>query len=154
MSKILNLAKLDRKLKRLPDVAKSHIKSEMEKVADTIVSMMKSLVPKDDGTLMDSIGWTWGKAPKGSMVIAAVKSGLAGDLTLTIYAGSAKAYYARWVEFGTGAHINGGMFKGTKNPGTNARPFFYVSWRANKKSAVRAVRKATRASARKVAAGS
>ncbi|OLP44153.1 HK97 gp10 family phage protein [Rhizobium oryziradicis] len=153
MSKILNLVKLDRKLKRLPDSAKSHIKSEMEKVADTIVSMMKSLVPKDDGTLMDSIGWTWGKAPKGSMVIAAVKSGLAGDLTLTIYAGSAKAYYARWVEFGTAAHVNGGMFKGTKNPGTNARPFFYVSWRANKKSAVRAVRKATRASARKVAAG-
>lgn len=154
MSKLLNLVKLDRKLKRLPTVAKTHIQSEMEKTADSIVSMMKSLVPKDDGTLMDSIGWTWGKAPKGSMVIAAVKSGLAGDLTLTIYAGSAKAYYARWVEFGTAAHVNGGMFKGTKNPGTNARPFFYVSWRANKKSAVRAVRKATRASARKVAAGS
>jgi HK97 gp10 family phage protein len=154
MTKILNLVKLDRKLKSLPTVAKSHIRAEMEKVADTIVAMMKNLVPVDDGALRDSIGWTWGKAPKGSMVIAAVKGGLAGDLTLTIYAGNDKAYYARWVEFGTAGHINGGKFKGTKNPGTNARPFFYVSWRANKKSAVRAVRKATRNAAKKVAAGS
>ncbi|MGV2128120.1 HK97 gp10 family phage protein [Agrobacterium vitis] len=154
MSKILNLAKLDRKLKRLPDVAKTHVRSEMGKVADTIVSMMKSLVPKVDGALRDSIGWTWGKAPQGASVVAVAKSTLGSDLTITIYAGSTEAYYARWVEFGTAAHINGGMFKGSKNPGTNARPYFYVSWRANKKSAVRAVRKATRESARKVAAGS
>ncbi len=126
----------------------------MEKVADEIVRMMQSLVPYGDGTLMESIGWTWGKAPKGSMVLSTVKASLGGELTLTIFAGNSEAFYARWVEFGTAQHANGGMFPGTRHPGTNAQPFFYVSWRANKKSAVRAVRKATRDAAKKVAAGS
>lgn len=154
MTKILNLARLHRKLKRLPQVATQHIRSEMEKIADNIVAMMKSLVAKDEGDLRDSIGWTWGKAPKGSMVISTVKASLGGDLTLTIYAGNAEAYYARWVEFGTASHPNKGKFTGTTHPGTSAQPFFYVSWRANKKGAVRAVRKASRDAAKKVAAGS
>ena len=154
MTKILNLARLHRKLKRLPQLAKQHIQAEMEKVADNIVAMMKSLVAVDDGDLRDSIGWTWGKAPKGSMVISTVKASLGGDLALTIYAGNAEAYYARWVEFGTASHPNKGKFTGTTNPGTSAQPFFYVSWRANKKGAVRAVRKASRDAAKKVAAGS
>jgi HK97 gp10 family phage protein len=153
MTKILNLARLDRKLKRLPTVAKAEIKSAMEAAASEIVAMMKSLVPVDDGALRDSIGWTWGKAPKGSLAVAAVKSGMAGDLTLTIYAGNAEAYYARWVEFGTKRHENAGKFAGTQHPGTTARPFFYVSWRANKRSSKRLIRKGMRDAARKVATG-
>ncbi|WP_342366118.1 HK97 gp10 family phage protein [Rhizobium sp. CFBP 8752] len=88
MAKILNLARLDRKLKRLPTVARERIRLGMEEAADDIVAMMKSLVPKDSGTLRDSIGWTWGKAPKGSMVMATAKGSLGADLTLTIYAGN------------------------------------------------------------------
>ncbi|WP_244490210.1 HK97 gp10 family phage protein [Rhizobium sp. Root483D2] len=148
------MARLHQKLKRLPQVAKQHIRGEMEKVADNIVAMMKALVAVDDGELRDSIGWTWGKAPKGSMVISRVKASLGGELTLTIYAGNSEVYWARWIEYGTASHPNKGKFTGTKNPGTSAQPFFYVSWRANKKSAVRAIRKASRDAAKKVAARS
>lgn len=138
MTKILNLAKLDKKLKRLPTVAKDLIRAEMGKVADQVVEMMKRLVPVEDGVLRDSIGWTWGKAPKGAGIVATVKSKMGDDLTITIYAGSVEAYYARWQEFGT--------------QDLPAQPFFYVSWRASRKEAVRQVRKASRQAAKKVAA--
>lgn len=153
MAKLLNLARLERKLNRLPQKLTASVKAEMERVADDIVGTMQNLVTKETGALRDSIGWTWGKAPKGSLVLAQAKASLGGDLTITIYAGNRDAYYARWIEFGTAPHINAGKFAGTKNPGTSARPFFYVSWRANKKPAVRAIRKASRAAAKAVAAG-
>jgi HK97 gp10 family phage protein len=152
---ILGLAKLQRKLDRLPAIAKATIRSKMAEAADEIVAMMKSLVPvlkepdarRQAGALRDSIGWTWGQAPKGSMVIAAMKgAGAGGDLTITIFAGSrdkgrgtADAFYARWVEFGT------------KN--MPAQPYFYVSYRANKRRAGRKIRGAVRQAARSVAAG-
>lgn len=137
MTKILNLARLDRKLARIPKVSRDHISAEMEKIAGEIVGMMKRLAPKDQGDLAASIGWTWGKAPKGATIVAAVKSSLGGDMTITIYAGSKDAYYARWQEFGT--------------QDMPASPYFFVSWRASKKEAVRRIRKATRVAVRKVA---
>ncbi len=152
---IIGLAKLQRKLDRLPKVAKDQIRTKMAEAADEIVAMMKSLVPvlkepdarRRAGALRDSIGWTWGKAPKGSMVVATLKgAGVGGDLTITVFAGSRDksrgpddAYYVAWVEFGT---------KKMK-----AQPFFYVSWRANRKPAARKVRKAVRDAARQVARG-
>ncbi len=154
MTKILNLDRLNRKLAKLPAVAKQMIRQAMEAKANEIVAMMKNLVPVDDGTLRDSIGWTWGKAPKGSLTLASVQATGDSDMTLTIYAGNKQAFYARWVEFGTARHENGGLFAGSIHPGTTAQPFFFVSWRANKRRTVRAVRKASRDSAKKVAAGS
>lgn len=152
---ILGLAKLQKKLERLPAIAKEQIRLKMAEAADEIVTMMKSLAPvlkepdprRRAGALRDSIGWTWGQAPKGSMVIASMKgAGVGGDLTITIFAGSRDkgkgaddAFYARWVEFGT------------KN--MPAQPYFYVSWRANRRRAGRKVRAAVRKAARSVAAG-
>jgi len=151
---ILGRAKLEAKLRRMPEVAKAQIKAAMAAAADEIVAVMKSLVPvlkkPDDrrraGALRDSIGWTWGRdAPAGSLIVAVVKGKLGGDLTITIYAGSRDkkrgiddAYYARWVEFGT-----------TK---MSAHPYFYVSYRANKKKAVRSIKSATRKAGKLVAA--
>jgi HK97 gp10 family phage protein len=148
MTKVSNVARLRKKLIQLPDVAKTLIKAQMALVADDIVGMMKRLAPvlqtpaKDrrPGALRDSIGWTWGKAPKAASVVATVKSKNGGDLTITIYAGDAEAFYARWQEFGT--------------QDMQAQPYFYVSWRANKKVAVRQIRKAVRDGAKKVAAQS
>lgn len=154
MTKILNLDRLNRKLAKLPAVAKQMIRQAMEAKANEVVAMMKNLVPVDDGTLRDSIGWTWGKAPKGSLTLASVQATGDNGMTLTIYAGNKEAFYARWVEFGTARHENGGLFAGSIHPGTPAQPFFFVSWRANKRRTVRAVRKASRDSAKKVAAGS
>lgn len=132
-------ARLERKLAALPKVAKEHIREELGKAADEIVGMMERLAPADTGALRASIGWTWGRAPAGSVIVGQVKSALGSQLTLTIYAGSKAAYYARFIEFGT-----------VKMP---AQAFFYPSWRASKKSARRKVRKAVRDSARQVAAG-
>ncbi len=154
MTKIKGLDRLNRKLAKLPAVAKQMIRQAMEAKANEIVAMMKNLVPVDDGTLRDSIGWTWGKAPKGSLTLASVQATGDSDMTLTIYAGNKEAFYARWVEFGTARHENGGLFAGSIHPGTTAQPFFFVSWRANKRRAVRAVRKASRDAAKRVAAGS
>lgn len=139
-STILNRARLQRKLDRLPAAAKSAIKGAMAEAADDIVRMMKSLVPEDSGALKESIGWTWGRdVPKGAVIAAVVKSALGNDLTITVYAGNDEAFWARWVEFGT-----------VKMP---AQPYFYVSYRANRKAAKRKIRKATRDAARKVAKG-
>lgn len=156
---IIGLAKLDKKLKNLPKQASSTIKLAMEKSADEIVSMMQSLVPKDSGELRDSIGWTWGKAPKGSTALAIAKSSLGGDLTITIYAGNEEAYYAKWVEFGTAAGIKGqrstadtsrktGRIVQRTHSGTSAQPFFFVSWRANRKSTKARIRRAVNKAAK------
>lgn len=136
---VLGRARLEKKLRALPDAAKTRIRAEMEKVAEEIVSMAKSLVPVDTGDLRDSIGWTWGRAPKGSMVLATAEAQLGSDLSLTIFAGNSEAYYARWIEFGT-----------VKLP---AQPYFFVSYRANAKRAKSQIRKAVRDSARAVARG-
>lgn len=152
---IIGLARLERKLKRLPKVAKDLIRKKMAEAADQIVAMMKSLAPvlkepdrrRQAGALRDSIGWTWGQAPKGSMVVATLKgAGVGGDLTITIYAGTrdkalgtADAFWARWVEFGTSK--------------MGAQPYFYVSWRANRRSVRRKIISAVRTSAKRVAAG-
>lgn len=112
----------------------------MEKAAEDIVGMMKGLVPVRDGDLRDSIGWTWGAPPRGSIVVSTLKgAGFGGDLTITIYAGSADAYYARWQEFGTSK--------------MKAQPYFFVSWRANRRSTRRKISTAVRKAAKKVAAG-
>lgn len=153
MAKILNLARLDRKLKRIPEVAKELIKSAMEQGANEIVDMMKSLAPQDSGDLHDSIGWTWGKKPKYAQAIAVMKSSLGGELTITIYAGNSKVRYAHLVEFGAKPHIAGGMFAGAKHPGSPAQPFFFVSYRANRKKVKSRIRRAITKAAKEVAGG-
>jgi HK97 gp10 family phage protein len=124
------LPELKRKLERLKETTAPQVALAMEGAADVIVSSMRRLVPVDQGDLKDSIGWTWGEAPKGSIKVAQSKS---GRLILTIYAGDEKAFYARWIEFGTAPHAQGGSHPGTQHPGTPPQPFFYPSYRANKK---------------------
>ncbi|ADH87357.1 phage protein, HK97 gp10 family [Ancylobacter novellus DSM 506] len=151
-SSIVGLAKLHRKIAKLPEQARTDIRAAMEKVAEQIVDLARSLVPTVSGDLRDSIGWTWGRPPRGSISLGTVaRAKLGASMTITIYAGNDEAFYARWVEFGTAAHVNGGLFAGTRNPGTQARPFFYPAFRAHRRIARREVRKAIRSAARKVA---
>lgn len=116
------------------------VSAAMEKAAENIVADMKRNVPvyagpeevRSDGSpiikgaLRDSIGWTWGNAPKGAMVLAQSKA-RAGNtfLKITIYAGGkgvgGDAFYARWVEFGTA------RWKG--------HPFFFFTYRGHKRRA-------------------
>lgn len=152
MANVIGRERLMRKLKKLPDLIKTRARQAMELAADEIVSTMKTLVPEQSGALKASIGWTWGKAPKGSMTVASVSSS-DRDMTITVYAGNDEAYYARWVEFGTSSHVNGGRFAGTANPGTKAQPFFFVSFRANRKRAKSRISRAITKAAKEIAAG-
>lgn len=135
---VANADKLLAKLAKLPAELEAQIRLAMEAQAEEIVAMMRRLVPVDQGDLRDSIQWTWGEAPTGSMKIAAVQSSRSRGISITIFAGGNKAYYARWQEFGT-----------VKMP---ANPFFYVAWRANRKKVKARIQAAMRTAARKVAA--
>lgn len=146
-TKIIGMPRLLRKLKVLPDVARAELRVALAQQADDIVAMMKRLA--QGSRLIGSIGWVWGnKPPKGAMAVATVGK---GDLAITIYAGNAEVFWARWEEFGTAPHIVGGKFAGAEHPGTAPRAFFFPSWRALRKSVKSKLRKASRDAARKVA---
>jgi len=151
-SRIEGLKRLQAKLDRLPIKVKERIREAMEAGANEIVEMAKSLVADDTGALRDSIGWTYGRAPKGAMTLGKVES-LGGDMTITIYAGNSEAFYARWIEFGTSSHTAGGKFAGAKIPAQPARPFFYVSFRANRRRVKSRISRAITKAAKEVAAG-
>lgn len=135
------LPKLKAQLIALKEKTRDDMKPALAGAADTVVAMARSLVPEDSGDLRNSIGWTWGSAPKGSISLTTAK---VGNLRITIFAGNSTAYYARFVEFGTAPHKQGGQFKGTEHPGTAARPFFFPAYRASRKDIKRRIRKALR----------
>lgn len=135
-AKVMNTERLLRKLAALPEAAKADIRPALEKSAAEIVALAKSLVPTDSGALRDSIGWTWGSAPEGSRVLGTVA---AGDLTITLFAGSSDAYHARWIEFGTVK--------------MNRQPYFFPAYRALRKRSLRRIKAAGRKAAKRVAAG-
>lgn len=118
MAQSAQLRRLNAKFQAVARAAKSSIEQSMEKSANEIVALAKRLCPVDQGTLRDSIGWTWGDAPKGTIVLAATKG---AALRITIYAGSDEAFYARWIEHGT--------------TDMAAQPFFYASYRLLRKRA-------------------
>lgn len=137
-AKIIGTEKLKRKLEALVAVGKVEIKKAMETSADEIVALAKNLVPVDKGGLRDSIGWTWGKAPKGAMTLGKVQTdAVESGFTITIYAGNSDAYYARWVEFGTQKMM--------------AQAYFYPSYRALRKRSKSRVSRAIGKAAKKVA---
>lgn len=135
-TRVSGLKELRRKLSALPDAMRAEIRAAMEKGADEMVAMARRLCPVEGGALRDSIGWTWGAPPGGSVVLA---EGSDGVEKITIYAGDSKAFYARWVEFGTVT--------------ASAHPFFFPSWRSLRKRIKARTTRAVNASVKKVAAG-
>jgi HK97 gp10 family phage protein len=126
------------KLRALPDAIKAQIAAALEAGAQEIVRLAQSLVPIDQGDLRKSIGYTFGAAPKGSVVLAQ-SSGEQSDLRITIYAGDSDAFYARWIDFGTQK--------------MRARPFFFPAYRANKRRVRSRITRAVNKAARTVAKG-
>ncbi len=146
------IGRLKARMAAIPKAMRDAVRPAMEKSAAEIVALARSLCPVDDGALRDSIGWTWGSAPSGSMSLAAETS---GDQTITVFAGNDEAFYARWVEFGTRAAIKGGRVADhRKGPGysrksyrthsgTHAQPFFYPAFRLSKKRVAGRIKRAT-----------
>lgn len=158
--KISGIERLNRKLQRLPPRAEREIRAAMERGAEEVVNLAKSLAPlgpasgvrgsNNPGALRDSIGWVWGgNAPRGSVSLGSISSGSGrrpGDLVITIFAGNDEAFYARWVEFGTRPHTikaknapnmsRAGVNFGTNvsHPGAStANAFFFPAYRALRK---------------------
>lgn len=131
---VQGLNSLLKKMELVPQRVLEAARTALEQNAEEMVAMMRRLVPRDKGDLARSIGWTWGDAPAGTMTLGRVKgSGAAySSMTITIYAGGGKAFYAWWQEVGT------------KN--MPASPFFFPAYRALKGKAksrvTRAMRKA------------
>lgn len=143
-AKIKGVEALKRKLAALPKIAVAEMRAAMEQSAEEITALARNLAPVGDGDLRASIGWTWGEPPKGSIVLGQVKR-TAGQkarqeagLLITIYAGNDQAYYARWVEFGTQK--------------MSAKPYFYPSYRALRRSARSRIRRSQTRAAKRVAA--
>lgn len=134
---IEGMAALKRKLAAIQPKVAAKARQAMEQGADEIVEMMRRLVPVDDGDLRDSIGWTWGDPPKGAIKIGQSRKRGPNDFFLTIYAGDDKAYYARWVEFGTSK--------------MHANAFFFPSYRALRKRTRSRVARASRQALKEIA---
>jgi len=115
---VLGMARLRRQL--TVDIPKSVRKAARDALAlgaSELVDEMRRLVPVDKGDLRDSIGWTFGSAPAGSLVLDTMGGGK--DLKVTVYAGGRDAFYAWFQEFGT------------KNMSPN--PYFFPSYRKLKR---------------------
>ncbi len=134
---VLRRQELDRKLAALPKMAKQQIRAALAKSAEEIAGLAKRLVPVDRGDLRDSIGWTFGRTPKGSIAIA--QAFASDEIRVTVFAGNEKAFYARWVEFGTVK--------------MRAHPYFFVSYRALRKRSRSRVTRSVNQAAKDVARG-
>lgn len=89
---------------RIPPAVKKRIYQANEKSAEELAAMMRRLVPKDERDLERSITYYELTGTAG------------GGVTWRVAAGDETAYYARFVEFGSGT--------------VPARPYFYPSYRA------------------------
>lgn len=134
---VVGLDRFTRRMtKTIPDSVRRATAEAMERQAERLVGEMRRLVPVDEGTLRDSIGWTWGQAPAGTIALGTVGGRSYSTMRITIFAGGGDAFHARFQEFGT-----------IKMKPT---PFFFVSWRKLRRgirsSITRAQKKAIRAS--------
>lgn len=136
-TKVEGYTKLRRQLAGFPAAVREEISKAIELGAQEMVEFARRLVPVDKGDLRDSIGWTWGAAPKGSIALTTIDGG-SRNLKITIYAGNDKAYYARWQEFGTKTH--------------RAQPYFFPAYRAIRKRIRSRVTRAINKAAKKAAA--
>lgn len=138
---VQGVAQLNRKLTaNVPAKVLAATRKAMEQGANELVAMMKRLVPVDEGTLRDSIGWTWGEAPAGSMKLAESKT-VSRGLKITVYAGNEKTI----VTNSRGEGWQNAALQEFGRQGVAAQPFFFPSYRAMRKRIKSRVTRAMRA---------
>ncbi|WP_119270859.1 HK97-gp10 family putative phage morphogenesis protein [Taklimakanibacter deserti] len=125
--KIRNKDRLLHKLGILGPELRASIEAANLESANEMVALAKEFVPVHTGKLRDSIVVTG----PGEQTPAYSQGG--GDLVpegaYAVSAGNSATRYAHLVEFGTKSHTNAGLFEGSDNPGTRARPFFWPAYR-------------------------
>ena len=135
VTKILNLKRLERRLRRIPIEVRQAATQTLNRNADELVAMQKRLVPVEDGTLQNSI-----KKQRGSneLQVKVVAGGSA--TTRAVRNGASATYdYALAQEFGT--------------QDMPANPFFYPSYRALRKRFKGRVTRETRKAIKKAVSG-
>ncbi len=161
---VLGVDRLRARLRALPEAIKADMRAAVVDGATEITGQMKRLLD-DDKDLQHDTGWAFGQArnlPSGALTSGAGSSSdSSGDLIVTIFSGSFKAFWARWREFGTHAHSlakgadrSRGKLqdKGPHSPGERASPYFFPIWRANKAAVKRKIAAAVNATMRRIAA--
>lgn len=142
---------LNDKLKALRQKTQGKVRAALGEAATEMVAMMKRQVPDGPGTgerdLGNSIKWRFGAEEGGGSDAVTGKS---ASTRVTITAGDEHNIEARWVEFGTAPHPQGGSRPGTDHPGTSPQPFFFPSYRALRKRAKAMVAKSIREAVREV----
>ncbi|MBA4776684.1 MAG: HK97 gp10 family phage protein [Rhizobiales bacterium] len=133
--------RLKRRLERIPKAVREQTQPAITSAAQDVANVMKALAPVDDGDLRDSIEVTAGgqktpphSQPGGSTVVP--------ENAAMITAGNSKVRTAHLVEFGTRAHIAGGMFEGAQIPAIPAQPFFFPGYRMSRKKAAAKIKRA------------
>lgn len=137
MTRWQNREQVLRRIRRLPETVKTAVRASLAQSADELVAAQQRAAPVRTGTLKRSIIWEWGSAGR--------KASALEDFTITVHIGPEARYYAHLVEFGAAPHTNEGMFAGSENPGAPPQPFFYPTYRAQKKT----IKAHTRAALRK-----
>lgn len=138
---------------------KTVARNALRKAGAPIKAAMEAKSPVDDGTLKGSITISTkikgeaGKAAysqamregfdKASAVKAMRDARRAAKGTMPpviLYVGPAeRAFHAHLVEFGTAPHVNGGIYAGSRHPGTAPQPFARPAWDENKDEALKIV---------------
>lgn len=136
--------RLKRQFGALPEIYLKTLDKTLMKSGEDMARTARALVPRRTGTLRESIEATVGPASDGvgraAIVIAGVETtrDAHGRFTNPDPEGGARAFYARWVEFGT---------KG----GVPARPFFFPAFRLMRRLLKRRIKAASKRAARKLA---
>lgn len=169
--KVRGLERLRRQLRALPNSVRVALADEMRAGAQQMATAIRSAAPEDDGDLKRSIDWSQGPPPAvqatGAIRIKSADLSAAGTalsdagLLFSVFAGDDKAFYARWVEFGTEARgpgkyrdrnfkLRDGGLKG--HAATPAQPFFYPIVLGMRPVMNRRIRTAGRKAAKAIAA--
>lgn len=115
MASITNPSRLYAKLRKIEPSVEKAVRRVLSREANAIVAAMKEEAPFRTGALRASIGWSFGRAPKGRVALGSVR--LKSHTTrVTIWAGGPDVDYARIVEF----------FQ---------KSYFWDTWRAKRKGA-------------------
>jgi len=122
----------EKKLASYPAQMSEALKAGLTKNAALLLAKMKAKVPKKSGKLASTI-----RVGKNNDLSYTIKAG--GAVTTKKvragFTGPGSDYdYANAVEFGTKPHKNGGLFAGSRHPGTKAKPFFFSSYRSQKRA--------------------
>lgn len=144
----------------MPDAVRTRTAAALTQNADELVAFQKRVAPKGRGRLQRSIRAVKGNYKVANANVRGFGARAAGDpdLTISIVAGDAQAWYARIVEFGSKPHIikprrakalkiRGRMLapgQQIKHPGARPTPYFYPPYRALKKRMAARVNRAMR----------